>query len=74
LLTTYGQAAEAVAASCRYGQALGEANDHYEETNSAGWDLEADILAAVGVLTGDTNPASVNPDFPGWWMGHTPPG
>ena len=74
LLAGYGPAAEAVAASCRYGQALGEANDHYEETNSAGWDLEADILAAVGVLTGDTNPASVNPDFPGWWMGYTPPG
>lgn len=74
LLDGYGPAAEAIGASCRYGQALGEADDHYEETNSAGWDLEADILAAVGVLTGDADAASVNPDFPGWWMGHTPPG
>jgi hypothetical protein len=72
LLAGYGAAAEAVAASCRYGQALGEADDHYEETNSAGWDLEADILAAVGTLTGNTDAASVNPDFAGWWMGHTP--
>jgi hypothetical protein len=72
LLAQYGDAAPAIAASCRYGQALGEARDHYEETNSAGWDLEADILAAVGTLTGSSDPASVNPDFPGWWMGHTP--
>ena len=74
LLAAYGPAAEAIAASCKYGQALGEANDHYEETNSVGWDIEADILAAVGALTGDTDPATVNPDFPGWWMGYTPPG
>lgn len=72
LLAQYGDAAEAVAASCRYGQALGEALDHYEETNSAGWDLEADILRAVSELTGNADPASVNPGFPGWWMGHTP--
>ena len=56
LLADYGPAAEAIAASCRYGQALGEANDHYEETNSVGWDLEADILRAVGALTGDDDP------------------
>ena len=49
-------------------------NDHYEETNSAGWDLEADILAAVGVLDRRHRPDAVNPDFPGWWMGYTPPG
>lgn len=73
LLAGYGAAAEAIAASCKYGQALGEADDHYEETNSVGWDLEADILTAVGVLTGNTDPATVNADFPGWWMGHTPP-
>jgi hypothetical protein len=72
LLARYGAAAEAVAASCRYGQALGEADDHYEETNSAGWDLEADILATVAALTGNADPAEVNPDFPGWWRGHTP--
>ncbi len=73
LLDRYGaDAAEAVAASCRYGQALGEAEDHYEETNSAGWDLEADILATVAALTGNADPAEVNPDFPGWWRSHTP--
>ena len=47
LLAAYGPAAEAVAGSCRYGQAFGEADGHYGETNSVGWDLEADILAAV---------------------------
>jgi hypothetical protein len=73
LLAAYGPAAEAVAASCRYGQALGEAEDHYEETNSLGWDLEADILRAVGALTGDNDPSTVNPAFPGWWIGHLPP-
>jgi hypothetical protein len=60
----------AIAASCRYGQALGEANDHYEETNSAGWDMEADILGAVAKLTGSNDPTMVNPDFAGLWMGH----
>ncbi len=73
LLAGYGPAAPAIAGSCRYGQALGEANDHYEETNSLGWDLEADILRAVGTLTGDDDPTTVNPAFPGWWVGHTPP-
>ena len=58
--------------SCTYGQAFDEAEDHYEETNSIGWDLEADILAAVGVLTGSNDPTVVNPDFPGWWMDHPP--
>lgn len=72
LLGGFGDAAEAIAASCRYGQALGEALDHYEETNSAGWDLEADVLAAVARLTGDADATRVNPDFPGWWTGHTP--
>jgi hypothetical protein len=72
LLADYGPAAEAVAGSCRYGQAFGEANDHYEETNSVGWDIEADILAAVGDLTGSHDTTVINPDFAGWWMGHTP--
>jgi hypothetical protein len=67
------EAALAIGASCRYGQALGEAENHYEETNSAGWDLAADMLAAVGRLTGDTSPAQVNPDFPGYWKGFPPP-
>lgn len=53
-------------------ESFGEAEDHYEETNSAGWDLEADILAAVGALTGSNDPTVVNPDFAGWWIGHVP--
>ena len=72
LLAAYGAAAEAVAGSCRYGQAFGEADGHYGETNSVGWDLEADILAAVAGLTGSNNATVINPDFAGWWMGHTP--
>lgn len=42
---------EALAAVCRYGQALGrelgEPDGHYEETNSAGWDLVDDTWAAA---------------------------
>jgi hypothetical protein len=72
LLAAYGSAAQAIAASCRYGQALDEADDHYEETNSVGWDMETDILAAVAELTGNDDPSVVNPDFPGWWSGLTP--
>ena len=64
----------AVSASCRYGQALGEAEGHYEETNAAGWDLAEDMLAAVAQLTGDDDPAMVNPSFPGYWEGFPPPG
>ena len=67
LLAAYGPAAEAVAGSCRYGQALDEAQDHYEETNSAGWDLHADILDAVAALTGNASTDTVNPDLPGYW-------
>ncbi|MGH2963417.1 MAG: phage T7 gene 1.2 family protein [Solirubrobacterales bacterium] len=67
-------AAQAVSASCRYGQALGEAQNHYEETNSAGWDLAEDMLGAVAELTGDDDPTEVNPDFPGYWEGYPPPG
>jgi hypothetical protein len=72
LLPADPSAAQAIAASCRYGQAFGEANDHYEETNSAGWDLEADILAGVAELTGSHDATVVNPDFAGWWMGLLP--
>jgi hypothetical protein len=64
----------ALSASCRYGQALGEAEGHYEETNAAGWDLAADMLDAVAALTGDDDPAMVNPRFPGYWEGYPPPG
>jgi hypothetical protein len=67
----YGQL---VAASCRYGQAFGEAEDHYEETNSAGWDIVEDMMRAVGDLTGNHDPTEVNPNFPGWWEGNLPPG
>jgi hypothetical protein len=66
-------AALAVSASCRYGQALGEAQGHYEETNSAGWDLAADMMAAVAALTGDGDGTEVNPDFPGYWFEFPPP-
>jgi len=41
----------ALQAVCRYGQALGrelgEPDGHYEETNSAGWDLVDDLWAAA---------------------------
>jgi hypothetical protein len=44
----------AVGAVCRYGQALGrelgEPEGHYEETNSAGWDLVDDTWAAAEEL------------------------
>jgi hypothetical protein len=66
--------AAVIAGSCRYGQALGEADGHYEETNSAGWDLVEDMMHAVGEITGNHDPAQVNPDFPGWWQGFLPPG
>jgi hypothetical protein len=66
-------AAEVVAGSCRYGQVLGEPEDHYEETNAVGWDVGADMLAAVGQLTGDSNPAMINPGFPGHWSEFPPP-
>ncbi len=67
-------AATALAASCRYGQALGEADGHYEETNAAGWDMAQDMMTAVGAITGNDDPTEVNPDFPGWWQGYLPPG
>ncbi len=72
LLAAYGQFAEAVAASCAYGQAFDESLDHYEETNSVGWDLEADIFAGVVELTGNDDPSRINHDFEGYWMGYTP--
>jgi hypothetical protein len=63
-----------LSASCQFGQGLGEANGHYEETNSAGWDLAQDVLDAVGALTGSSDATEVNPDFPGWHQNHLPPG
>lgn len=48
--------AAAVAATCRYGQALGrelgEPDGHYEETNSAGWDMVDDLWVAAEQLFG----------------------
>lgn len=74
LLAGYpGASALFVGASCTYGQALGEARGHYEETNSAGWDTAEDVLAAVAEVTGDADPAEVNPDFPGYWPGFPGP-
>ncbi len=47
----------ALTAVCRYGQALGrelgEPDGHYEETNSAGWDLVDDTWAAAVELFGE---------------------
>jgi hypothetical protein len=63
-----------VVASCKYGQALGEADGHYEETNSAGWDLVEDMMNAVAAITGNDDATEVNPEFPGWWPGLLPPG
>jgi hypothetical protein len=75
LEATYGpDVRQAVEASCAYGQALGEAVGHYEETNAAGWDLAEDILAAVANVTGDAGTEQVNPDFPGFWPAYPPPG
>jgi hypothetical protein len=56
--TEFGSLAPAIidgiAATCRYGQALGrelgEPDGHYEETNSAGWDLVDDLWSAAEAL------------------------
>lgn len=60
---------EAVLASCRYGQALGEVAGHYEETNSVGWDAAQDMFDAVSRLTGSRDATQVNPEFAGHWHG-----
>ena len=57
---------DAVLASCRYGQALGRAAGHYEETNSAGWDVAGDMLAALAQLTGISDTSQINEAFPGY--------
>ncbi len=69
-----GVVAQVIAGSCRYGQALDEADGHYEETNAAGWDLVADMMQVVGDITANHDPTEVNPDFPGWWQDNLPPG
>jgi hypothetical protein len=67
------QVVQAVVGSCTYGQAVAEADGHYPETNSAGWDLAEDILDAVGRLTGNDDAAEVNEDFPGYNDENPPP-
>ncbi len=68
-----GPARDAVVGSCRYGQALGRAEGHYEETNSAGWDAAADMMAAVATLTGRSDRTQVNAQFQGFHHRHPPP-
>jgi hypothetical protein len=56
----------ALAAVCRYGQALGrelgEPSGHYEETNAAGWNLVDDLFAAAAQLFGrDPTSGGINP-------------
>jgi hypothetical protein len=65
--------AEAIAASCRYGQAFGRAESHYEETMSAGWDLADDMLDAIAELTDIAPTGRINPEFAGHWRGFPPP-
>ncbi|MDX1734044.1 MAG: hypothetical protein R3228_06750 [Halioglobus sp.] len=69
-----GLVADVIEGSCRYGQALDEADGHYEETNAAGWDLVEDMMRAVGDITTNHDATEVNPDFPGWWQDNLPPG
>jgi len=38
---------------CRYGQALGRADEHYHETNSLGWDLVDDMWQAAQSVYAD---------------------
>ena len=68
--------AEAVAALCRYGQALGrelgEPEGHYEETNAAGWDLVQDFWDAVTALFGASGSGRINPDNPGYTIQYPP--
>ena len=53
-LLALGADADAVAATCRYGQMagaqFGEPDGHYEETNAAGWDLVDDLWSAAILL------------------------
>jgi len=55
-LAALGADADAVAAICRYGQGLGrelgEPENHYEETNAAGWDMIDDLWAAAQRMFG----------------------
>jgi hypothetical protein len=70
-----GDIQQVLAGSCFYGQAFGEAREHYEETNAIGWDIAADLHAAVERMMGSSSDRQVNPDFVGYWQGKrgTPP-
>ncbi|MDA2967194.1 MAG: hypothetical protein O3B91_06680 [Actinomycetota bacterium] len=75
-LAAYGDDAAAVAAVCRYGQALGrelgEPEGHYEETNAAGWDLVDDMWDAATRLFGAQGSGRINPDNPGYTIQYPP--
>lgn len=66
----------ALAAACRYGQAigreLGEPEGHYEETNAAGWDLVDDTWSAAERLFGRSGSGRVNPANQGFSPDHPP--
>ena len=68
--------AAALAAICRYGQALGrelgEPEGHYEETNAAGWDLVDDLWNAATKLFGSTGSGRINPDNSGETIQYPP--
>ena len=66
-------AREGVIGSCRYGQAMGRPNGHYEETNSVGWDAAADMIAAMAELTGASDRLQVNDRFAGYHHRNPPP-
>ena len=70
----YGQVA---VLSCIYGQVIGseygEPADHYEETNSAGWNLVDDVWKAATILFGRDDPARINPGFIGYTPADPPP-
>ena len=63
-----------ITASCKYGQALGEAERPLRGDELRGLGPRQVMLDAVGELTGDHDPTRGEPDFPGWWTGNLPPG
>lgn len=62
--TNYPNGGELAKMACNYGQMLNEADGHYEETMSAGWELEAGWMSVVQTLTGFTGTLQdINPGF-----------
>jgi len=47
----FGPAADSILSTCSYGQ-FDEAEDHYEETNSIGWNINKDYFNAISKLLG----------------------